>query len=148
MKEWLRYAANVCWLGAPASDAIDCTLACGLKTSSIAGERESREALDELLKGSMLFSRPQRLLPPLDDVSAAGETLTDVGGDDGITESLDAGRDGPGRELDTAERILSKERNIPGGGGWSFLSISRQRFGAGLHGAVEGATDSCCFARS
>lgn len=71
----------------------------------------------------------------------------DAGGDESIRESLDVGRDGP-EEFDTAERMLSKDRNSPGGGGWSFLSISRKRLGAGLHGAVEGATESCCFARS
>ena len=124
------------------------TLSCGLETLSIAGGRESEEGPDELLNGSMLFSRPQRLFPPLDAVSAAAEALMDADGDDSTTESLDVGRDGPEEEFDTAERMLSKERNIPGGGGWSFLSISRQRLGAGLHGAVDGATELCSFARS
>lgn len=147
MKEWLRYAAKACGLGVPDSDEAGSTLACGLETSSVAGRRASKEELDELLKSSMLFNRAQRLFPPLDVVSVAGEALMDAGGDESIPESHDVGRDGP-EEFDTAERMVSKDRYIPGGGGWSFLSISRQRFGAGIHGAVEGATESCSFARS
>jgi len=148
LKEWLRYAVNACGPVVPDSNEAGCTLACGLESSSIAGGRESEEGLDELLKGSMLFSRPQRLFPPLDALSAAGEALTDAGGDDNNPESLDVGRDDPEEEFETAARMFSKERNIPGGVGWSFLSISRQRLGAGPHGAVEGATISFCFARS
>lgn len=139
---------TACGPGVPDSDEAGCTLACSVETLSKAGARESKEGPDELLKGSMLLRRPQRLLPPPDAVSVAGEALMDAGGDDITTESLDVGRDGPEEEFDTAERMLSKERNIPGGGGWSFLSISRQRLGAGLHGAVEGATEFCSFARS
>ena len=119
-----------------------------LEVCSVAGERGSEQGVEELLKGSILFSMPQRRFPPFGAFSAAGGARADVGGDDSARVSLGPGLCDPEEGFEGDDRMLSNERNIPGGVGWSFLIISRQRPGAGLHGAVEGATRSCFSAHS
>ena len=91
----------------------------------------------------MFFSMPQRRLAPLD---AFPGVCADADGDVVAVETFGTDPCVFVEGFEAEERMLSNERNIPGGMGWSFLIMTKKRLGAGLHGAVEGAARCCCSA--